>query len=66
MKTEKLFNIIQQAIEDQKKAHDFYHKAAIDISDPGIKATFERIANTELSHAEVLRKIYGDLRDLTS
>jgi hypothetical protein len=34
MKKEKLFNIIQQAIEDQKGAHDFYQKAAINISDP--------------------------------
>ena len=66
MKKEKLLNIIQQALEGQERAHDFYRIAAIDISDPVIRATFERFANTELSHAAVLRKIYGDLSDLTS
>ncbi len=61
MERRTLFNIFKMAIEDERKAHNFYMTAATSTYDADVKKLFEEMARTEFSHELSLREKYKEL-----
>ncbi len=61
MERRTLFNIFKMAIEDERKAYNFYLTAAANTYDPAVKEIFEDLAQTEFSHEARLREKYKQL-----
>ncbi len=65
MEREKLFKVFKTAIDDERRARNFYMSAAALTSDPDIRKIFEELASVESSHEAKLLEKYTKLRDRT-
>lgn len=54
---------LNRALELENRGHDFYAQAARSASDPQVRDFFQYLADQELVHLQVIKKIYDRLDD---
>lgn len=54
---------LNRALELENRGHDFYARAAGAAADPEVRAFFQYMADQELAHLQVIKKIYERLEN---